>query len=155
MKQAPEMDPIPDRLFISTTLDDLRQQKTRLWVKALILSILLGIFAISTAVLAVLYGKSPHTYRNGWTGRNNGYTATKACALAPPPLLAETLSTVLPTSTVTVTESGTRVRIITTTATTSVTTTAEPSVTTTADISVTTTTSVSTTTLVASGKHSG
>ena len=53
----PEMDSIPERLFVSTTLEDLRQQKVRLWVKSLILSVLLGVFAICTAVLAVLYGK--------------------------------------------------------------------------------------------------
>lgn len=56
-----DMDTIPDRLLVSHSIEELRQQKVRLWVKSLILSILVGVLAISTAVLAVLYGQMSPT----------------------------------------------------------------------------------------------
>lgn len=85
LKQTFEMDPTPDNLFISTALDDLRQQKTRLWVKTLILSILLGIFAIGTAVLAVLYGKSraPSPAKMEGQGSNDCYNSNEGLCPAP------------------------------------------------------------------------
>lgn len=50
------MDSVPDQIFISTLIDDLRKQRNRLWAKTLILSLILGLFAICITVLAVLYG---------------------------------------------------------------------------------------------------
>lgn len=57
------MDSLPDQIFISTLVDDLRKQRARLWVKTLILSLTLGLFAIFTLVLAVLYGMRPLTFQ--------------------------------------------------------------------------------------------
>lgn len=56
-----EMDSVPDQMLISTLIDDLRKQRNRLWVKPLILSLSLGLFATCTAVLAVLYGMRQFT----------------------------------------------------------------------------------------------
>lgn len=55
------MDYVPDHLFISVLVEDLRKQKTRMWVRTLILSIILGLFAICALVFAVLYGMWPFT----------------------------------------------------------------------------------------------
>lgn len=137
------MDSIPDRLLISTSIEELRQQKVRLWVKSVILSILLGIFAICTAVLAVLYGRMLCTSSAGiyWT---NNPTATKTYAVAPVPTNA--LVTHFPTATVTeiptvtVTEGGTTVTVTkTATKTHRETTTASSEETTTASSEATTT----------------
>ncbi|KAK2599553.1 hypothetical protein N8I77_011296 [Diaporthe amygdali] len=51
-----EMDAAPEELFMNTFIDNLRSEKTRLWIKTIVLSILLGFFAICTAVLSILYG---------------------------------------------------------------------------------------------------
>lgn len=54
-----EMDAAPEHLFMNTFIDNLRSEKTRLWIKTIVLSFLLGLFAICTAVLSILYGMTP------------------------------------------------------------------------------------------------
>lgn len=52
---------MPDHFFASVLIEDLRKQKTRMWVRTLILSLILGLFAICAMVLSVLYGMWPFT----------------------------------------------------------------------------------------------
>lgn len=53
---AYEMEPLPDRIAVHTVMDDKRTDRTRSWIKNVILSIALGAFAVGTVFLAVLYG---------------------------------------------------------------------------------------------------
>ncbi|KUI61011.1 hypothetical protein VP1G_08194 [Cytospora mali] len=50
-----EMDPLPERMFMHAVIDDKRTDRTKSWVKNIILSLSLGAFAIGMVCLAVLY----------------------------------------------------------------------------------------------------
>lgn len=92
---------VPDHIFTSTLIDDLRKQRTRLWIRTLILSLILGLFGICTMILAVLYGKGTSRVNNHLIfckSRTDLDTATKTCAVSSAP--TEISSTGGPTATV-------------------------------------------------------